>query len=275
MTAPAPFRLYAIKYATHDRPASANLMEPELYADPHENAVMPLDYYVWAAVSDAGTVVIDTGFGEAAAAQRGRTLLRSPADGLRDIGIDAAQVKDVVITHMHYDHVGNFGLFPAATFHLQDREMALATGRYMRHRHLRRPYDVEDVTAMVRAVYAERVRFHDGDRDLLPGLSVHLIGGHAHGLQVVRAWTERGWVVLASDAAHFYANLDQGNPFPVVFHVGETLDGYERLAALADSPDHIIPGHDPLVLKRYPAAAPGLEGVIARVDLAPVEHTGR
>jgi glyoxylase-like metal-dependent hydrolase (beta-lactamase superfamily II) len=90
---------------------------------------MTLDYYVWVARNAARTVVIDTGFNEQAARRRKREFLRRPADGLKLVGVDAREVRDVVLTHLHYDHAGNFELFPRATFHLQDLEMSYATGR--------------------------------------------------------------------------------------------------------------------------------------------------
>ena len=123
---------------------------------------------------------------------------------------------------------------------------------------------------MVRRLYAGGVQFHDGTDELAPGLSVHHVGGHTMGLQVARVWTNRGWVVLASDASHLYANMDQGRPFPIVFSVGDMLEGHKKLHRLADSPKHVVPGHDPLVLKRYPAARPELAGSIVRLDLEPV-----
>jgi hypothetical protein len=86
---------------------------------------------------------------------------------------------------------------------------------------------------------------------------------------VVRVWTQRGWVVLASDATHFYANMEQGRVFPVVFNVGDVLEGFRTLRRLADSPQHIVPGHDPLVLKRYRAPAEEHKGMIARLDVDP------
>jgi hypothetical protein len=127
-------------------------------------------------------------------------------------------------------------------------------------------YEVEDVVGMVRSVYGGRVRFHDGDAEIAPGVSLHLIGGHTMGLQAVRVATRRGYVVLASDASHFYANMEQARPFPIVYSVGDMVQGYRRLLALADSPGHIIPGHDPLVLERYPAPDAPLEGIVARLD---------
>ena len=200
------------------------------------------------------------------ARKRGRDHLRCPSEALRLMDVDATQVKDVVITHLHYDHVGNFELFPAATLHLQELEMRYATGRYMCSECFRGAYEAEDVAGMVRRVYEGRVRFHDGDTELYPGISLHLIGGHTMGLQVVRVATRGGWLVLASDASHFYANMEQARPFPIVWSVAEMIDGYARLRALAESPRHIIPGHDPLVLERYPAPAGALQGVVARLD---------
>ena len=124
---------------------------------------------------------------------------------------------------------------------------------------------------MVRRVFEGRVRFHDGWSDIAPGLSVHHVGGHTNGLQVVRVRTRRGWLVLASDASHFYANMDQERPFPIVYNLGDMLAGYRTLDALAESHEHVIPGHDPLVLQRYPAAAKGLEGWVVRLDADPLD----
>lgn len=259
-----PFELFAIRYATHDRRAADNFIG----GDPHDVA-MPLDYFVWVARSEEACYVIDTGFDTATANKRGRTLLRDPADGLRALAIDPADVRDVIVTHLHFDHIGNFHLFPAARFHLQEIEMAYATGRCMCHQRLRHPFDVDHVTGMVRRVYEGRVQFHNGDAEIAPGITVHLIGGHSRGLQCVRVWTERGWVVIASDASHLYAHFETGRPFPNVVRVDEMLDGYMRLMELATSPHHVIPGHDPLVMKRYAAPSTELEGICIKLHEPP------
>jgi len=132
------------------------------------------------------------------------------------------------------------------------------------------PFEAGDVASMVGKIFEGRVEFHDGDDELAPGVTVHRIGGHSMGLQAVRVRTRRGWVVLASDATHYYANMDQGRPYPIIYNVGEMLEGFNTLRKLADSPAHIIPGHDPLVMVRYPAAKAGLEGVAVRLDVEPL-----
>ena len=255
------YEIYAIKYAYHERHARENFIG----GDPHDGP-MPLDYFVWLVRNAERSLVVDTGFSAATAARRQRKHLRCPTEGLRMLGVEAAAVRDVVITHLHYDHVGNFDLFPAATFHLQDDEMRYSTGRHMRHEVFNGAFDVEDVVGMVRNVYSGRVQFHDGDATVFPGISVHRIGGHTMGLQVVRVATRRGWVVLASDASHFYANMEQVRPFPIVYSVADMVAGYARLRALAESPQHIIPGHDPKVMERYPAPRKDLEGIVVRLD---------
>ena len=255
------YEVYALKYAHHARLRSENFIG----GDPHDGP-MPLDYFVWLIRGGGREVVVDTGFSAAMARKRGRDHLRCPAEALRLLQCDPSSVKDVVITHLHYDHVGNFDLFPAATLHLQDVEMHYATGRHMGEERHRFAYEVEEVVGMVRRVYEKRVHFHNGDEEIAPGISLHLIGGHTMGMQAVRVATRRGWLVLASDASHFYANMEQGRPFPIVFSVPDMVAGYERLRALAASPAHIIPGHDPLVMQRYPAPSKALEGVVVRLD---------
>lgn len=258
------YEVFAIRYARHDRPARENFLDN----DPHEGQG-PLDYFVWAVVGEGRTFVVDTGFGEAEAKARKRELLRSPGDGLRALGIDPAAVEDVIVTHMHYDHAGNLDLFPKARFHIQDRELRYVTGRHMREPQLRASFALADVEGMVRRVYQGRVLFHEGDVELAPGLSLHFIGGHTMGLQSVRVLTRRGHVVLASDAAHLYQHLEERRAFPIVYNVADMLAGHDTLRRLASSERHIVPGHDPLVLRRYPAATPALEGAVVRLDAEP------
>lgn len=259
------WQIFALKYA--ERP-DAKKHEHFVFTDAHDGP-MPMDYFIWALRNEAGRIiVVDMGFEEKEAKKRGRNLLRTPAEALAAIGIEASEVEDLVISHMHYDHCGNAHEFPKATFHVQEREMAFATGRHMKHRTFRDIFAVDYVVDLIRALYGDRVEFVDGMAELAPGVTLHHVGGHTDGLQIVRVRTARGWVVLAADAVHLYANMNDVNPFPLVFNVADMLNGYQTIEKLADSPEHIIPGHDPLVMERFPAAE-GAEAFGVRVDLAP------
>jgi glyoxylase-like metal-dependent hydrolase (beta-lactamase superfamily II) len=263
MTGRGVYEVFALKYAERDARRPEHFIGGDARDEP-----MPMDYFVWAVVGAEATWVVDTGFGAPDAQRRHRRLVRSPADALAAVGIDASAVSDVILTHLHYDHAGGLAQFPSARFHLQDREMAFATGRHMTRRALNHAFTADHIAELVPAVHEGRVVFHAGDDELADGLSVHLIGGHTDGLQVVRVRTENGWLVLASDATHYYENFETGRPFPVVYDVGAALEGFETLRRLAAG-GAVIPGHDPAVLERYPPAAHGLDGIAVRLDLGP------
>ncbi len=263
---PAPqYEILALRYAhLAERTQRDVLVFPE-----DHDAPMPLDFFVWAIRGEGRTIVLDTGFDEASAKRRGRVWLRSPIDAFRGIGIDAAEVKDVILSHMHWDHAGHWAEFPKARFHLQDTEMAFCTGRCMCHEPLRRFFEAEHVNTAIRHIFAERVKFHDVTGEVAPGITVHLVGGHSGGLQITRVPTARGWVVLASDATHFWANIRKRNPFTVIHNLEKMAEGWVRCEELADGPDHIIPGHDPEVLRRFPKVPGDNESVQLHLPPAP------
>ena len=265
MTLP-DYEVYAIKYARRD----ARRADHFIGGDPHD-APMPMDYFVWLIRNEERTIVVDTGFTAEVAARRKREHLRTPKAGLALLGVKAEEVREVVIMYMHYDHVGTFFDFSQALFYLQDDEMNYATGRYMRHARFAHSMEVEDVVGMVRALFKGRVQFHEGTDEIAPGVSLHQIGGHTPGLQSVRVHTRRGWVVVASDATHYYEHFETGRCFPSIVDLGGVLEGYDKLRKLADSPRHIVPGHDPLVMARYPAVSKELEGIAVRLDMSPAE----
>ncbi len=246
------YEIYALRYATMSpRTPHLNFLVP----DPHETTAQDLDYFVWLIRGAAAT-----SWSIPASTPKRRRPARPQADAesgrcAGKIRRRGGRISDIIVTHLHYDHAGNLDRFPNARFHLQDREMSYATGRCMCNGLLRHPFSVEHVTLMVRHVYGERVTFHSGDGEVAPGVTVHRVGGHSDGLQVVRVETARGPVVLASDAAHYYANLHKRSPFPIVYNVGDMAMGWEIVERLAGHPDRFIPGHDPIVSEIYPRAS--------------------
>ena len=256
------YNVYAIKYATREARKSEHFYG---LVDPHEDYSMPMDYFVWVAISNDYTIVIDTGFNEQVAKQRKRTFLRCPIETMRKIGIDADTVPYVILTHLHYDHVGNLEKFQKATFVVQKAEMAFWTGKYASKGMYRQLVEVNDVLHLVQKNFEGRIQFVNGNKELVPGITVYQAGGHAEGLQIVKVNTEKGNIILASDVTHFYQNIYQDRPFSIVHHLAGMYDAFELVRTLAKDSDIIIPGHDPEVIKRFPAASPELKGIVVKI----------
>ena len=254
------FEVYAVRYATRE----ARRGEHFYGHDPHDGP-MPMDYFVWAAVSADHTVVVDVGCTAEVAARRGRKHLRRPSEGLEALGIDCSRVPYVVLTHLHYDHAGNLEDFPASTFVVQEEEMAFWTGRYAGRERFRTLVEPDDVLHLVRENFRGRLLFVAGSREIVPGIEVHRAGGHSAGRQVVRVKSGRGDVVLASDVTQFYANIEGSHPYTVVSDLAQMYGAFDLVLSLADSPAHLVPGHDPLVMQRFAPAREDLEGVAVRI----------
>ena len=248
----APYKIYAIQYA-HRKTRSTELF----YHDYHDTP-MAMDYFIWAVINGDQTIIVDLGFTEEVGVRRGRTFLRCPSKGLAEIGIDCDRIEHVIVSHLHYDHVGNYALFPNATFYVQDTEMSFYTGRHASKPAFRHSIEVDDIVAMVRYNYDGRVSFVDGEKEILPGIGVHKVGGHTAGMQIISVQTQQGRAVLASDASHYYHNIEKDIPFSTLCDIPGMYYGFERCRELADKPELIIPGHDPMVQERLTREAEGI-----------------
>lgn len=264
MSAPQPFEVYGICYARH-----AGWPIPTYFERKSGQDTMVMDFFCWVAVGPERTFFIDTGFNAEEGASRGHEFLRCPTETLQALGIDTSIAADLILTHLHYDHAGNIDKFPNATLHLHEKEIAFVTGRNMCTYNFKRAYRPDHIASVLRAIHGGRAILYDGDAEIAPGLSIHYVGGHTEGLQVVRVFTRRGWVALASDAIHYYEELERSVPWTNAVDVGEMLEAHEVLREIADSTDHIVAAHDPKILQQYPPPSDDLEGFAVRLDVEP------
>jgi glyoxylase-like metal-dependent hydrolase (beta-lactamase superfamily II) len=246
------YEVYALRIGSNaHRTARENFFFDACCGPP--DASMPLDYFFWVIRNDERTIVVDTAFPLSTGIRRERQMKRSAGEALAALDIDPSKVRDVVVTHLHWDHAGNLALFPNARVHVQGAELRFCTGAEMRHRQLAKIYERDDVMQAVGILHDGRLVVHEGTATLAPGIELCLVGGHTPGSQVVRVATRRGNLVLASDAAHLWANVRGRRPFPILHDLAKVLDAFETIDALAESPEHVIPGHDPLVATTFPA----------------------
>lgn len=261
------YAIHAVRYGRVARKRRDNM----IFCPPdRQDEDMPIDYFFWVLKGASGTVVVDTGYGADLAAELGREFVCDPIGSLREIDVDPETVETVILTHLHYDHAGNIPSFPNARFVLHADELPFATGWYAQEPAFGFVYHRDHVRAAVSLVYERRVTFVDGDTTMAPGIELYHIPGHSPGHLSVRVLTERGWVLLAIDAAHFVENMVERRPYPLYLDLAQTMRGYDRLREISPDLSMIFGGHDSTVIDRYPPSRPGLEDKVVRLDLPPL-----
>ncbi|MFK3780139.1 N-acyl homoserine lactonase family protein [Agrobacterium sp. NPDC089420] len=260
------WEIHAIRYGTNQsRTRGENFI---LEKRPTE--AMPMDFYCWVLRAPGQVIVVDTGMDPEKAARHGHTIEHSPVQAWRSLGIDPVLVETVILTHAHYDHLGHLDALENAHFYMQAEEMDYVTGPWMQRPWFRRAYEADEIARLVHLLHSDRLTLHGRDQDIAEGVSVHWVGGHCAGQEIVRVRTARGWVVLASDALHYYEEYERGIPFSVAFNLSDMIAGHERIRNLADGDDHVVPAHDPRIARIYPGSAGQPGGSLFRLDLPPL-----
>jgi glyoxylase-like metal-dependent hydrolase (beta-lactamase superfamily II) len=246
------YEVYALKYAESERPGC------QFFYREASHDMITLHYYVWLILGGPRPVLVDTGFLEDEARQRGIRHYVSPAAMVERMGIKAGDISTAIVTHLHYDHWAGHGLFPSAEYWVQREEVSFWTGPYARYDVYRQVANPDALARLVTVNYAGRMRIVSGDREVLPGIHVHRVGGHTAGLQIVTVETARGRVVLTSDASHFYRNVERMQPVQIITNLPEMLSAFETIHALAGPERLIVAGHDPEVAERFKPVEPGI-----------------
>ena len=160
----------------------------------------------------------------------------------------------MLVTHLHYDHIGNLAAFPAATLIVPRSELDFWTGPMARRFQFASLVEESEIAFVEAAAAAGRVRLIDGTEEIAEGVTAIAVGGHSPGQLITVVRSEDGDVVLASDAVHFYEELEFDRPFSVVGDLEQMYAAYDVLKGLARTGAEVVPGHDPEVARRYPRA---------------------
>jgi glyoxylase-like metal-dependent hydrolase (beta-lactamase superfamily II) len=252
--APPKYEVLAIRYATVPGFAISDLIKG---ADPSRK--IDLAMYVWLVRGGGRNILVDSGFyrPEFFKSWTIADFVR-PDEAVARAGVKADEITDVIITHMHWDHAGSVDLFPKAQVWIQRDEYAYYTGAAWQKGGKHGGIELADLTTMLRANTEGRLHLVDGDREILPGISVYTGGRHTWASQYAVVDALPGRVVLASDNLYLYENLDKHLPIAQTFDEASNLRAQDRMRKLASDPRLIIPGHDPAVLTRFPKAGEGM-----------------
>jgi glyoxylase-like metal-dependent hydrolase (beta-lactamase superfamily II) len=250
--------VHALKYSSRQTTASGAFYRHDLYqgADAEDTPV-GLDYFFWLVRSPHGTVVVDCGFTDEVAAQRNRTIQTQPAELLARMGVDPKTVDHLVLSHMHFDHVGNIDLFPNATVHIARAEHDYWTGRHSDVPAFSWPVERHDVDQLGDLAREGRLALTEDQSEIMPGVRLLRFPGHTPGQLVTDVAVGSDRIMIASDAVHYYDELRNVWPNHLFTDMEQLLDSYAELRALDARPDvDLIPGHDALVGRLYDEVEP-------------------
>lgn len=258
------YEVMAVRYATRVTRAAEVYLNFHTYGDADHALVM--DYFFWVIRNANRTVVVDTGFTPAVGEPRGRSMTCPVPEGLSRLGIDPASVDTVVITHGHYDHTGNVGLFERASVVMSARELDFWTGPIARRFQFAHSAERQDIQALQRIEASGRLKRMAGTQLIAPGITAIEVGGHTPGQLIVVVDGEGGPVLLASDAVHYYDEVDLDRPFLVVADLPRMYEAFDTVSKIAGQPGTaFVAGHDPGVFDRFAALDPAEPGFGVRV----------
>jgi glyoxylase-like metal-dependent hydrolase (beta-lactamase superfamily II) len=245
------YEIYALKYAGPFVRTGAHLM---WYRD--WDTLEKIYYYIWCIKGAGQTVVVDTGLTPALAQERELEGYVNPVEVLARIDVKAEDVRNVVVTHMHFDHAGGASLFPRATFYVQAEEYRFWARDPIASRPPFEAIADPASTAYLAALEdTDRLALLDGDQQILPGIRCLLAPGHTVALQAVAVNTARGTAILGSDCAHVFRNFHEDWPSVLIVDLVGWMKTYDKLRQEASSSDLLFPGHDRRLLDDYPSVA--------------------
>ena len=263
-TSPQLWEIFVLEYARSENQPVATLIQGA-----YDQGTIDLPFAFVLARSGERNVLVDCGFmkegnGVAVAKKFGIPRWISPVRMVAEMGVDAEEITDIVLSHAHFDHMGSIEKFPNAKLHLQKRELMswiefMAMPRQFEF--LTQVLDPDDIYSALDAAKEHRLVLLEGDQDnVVPGIHVRSGAGHTFGQQFVTLDTVRGRVVVAGDCVYGAQNLtgknNDGIYIPLGSGIGSVLDqlkSFDRInKEIAQDMDRLVILHDFERWERFP-----------------------
>src|SRR5579883_596818 len=255
LAAQAPnYEIYAIKYATLKQFPLSGLVEGE-----SRNTRLDIGMYIFLIKGGGKNILFDCGFYRPQFLRQWKPAdYEIPSAAVERMGLKAADISDVIISHIHWDHADGFDLFPNAKIWIQREEIEYYAGEAWQGKR-RTAADPDDILGLVKLNTQGKVNLvHGDDQEILPGIRAYTGGKHTWQSQFIAVNTAAGKVVLASDNIYMYENMEKHVPIAATLDAESNVRAQDRAKQIASNPKFVIPGHDPAVMKNFPEVGPGV-----------------
>jgi glyoxylase-like metal-dependent hydrolase (beta-lactamase superfamily II) len=258
-TAGNAWEVIAVRYGTLAATKATLYHRWSAYGEP--DGPQSLDYYFWILRRGDVTILVDTGFDPDVARRRDREPLFAPLDAVARL---APAPSLVILTHLHYDHTGNVGGLGDVELRVPEREAAFWRTPGSRHPLFAEHAEIDDLALVQARLDDGSARTFAGGEMLAPGVQALDLPGHTPGQAGLLVETASGDVLLASDAVHLDAELEDERPFGIFCDLEDMIASFGAIKAAARAGATVIAGHDPDVARRFPALA-GADGLAVRI----------
>jgi glyoxylase-like metal-dependent hydrolase (beta-lactamase superfamily II) len=245
----ADYRVTAIQYSQRTTSTDDSFYRNKLYGEPDRSIEMP--FFFWLIQGGQGTFLFDTGFSAASASKRSLTFLVEPVRALQALGVEPEDIDAVFLSHLHFDHTGHLHEFVNAHVYVDAMEYDFWVSGYGRKQAFAAVAGADDLAALQDMKKSGQATLLDGTCSVAPGIVSIRVGGHTPGQHILSVNTPDGPVVLASDALHFYEEMERDRPFVLFTDVQDMYRGYELLRAFEEAGAKVVAGHDMDVTRRF------------------------